>query len=744
MDHDQHEEGEPQGWPSSDERFEHLGAQPPGKAPATTSSASPPYMLGRLAPHLPQWRAITEDRFVLSVITKGYSLEFTQEGPPARCRRPNQPSCAEHAEFVSGAIREALEMGVISPAPEAALHCIMPLGVVDNGVKKRLIFNCRRLNKHLAAKKFKFESLGKEGRTVFSGASHGWSLDLKSAFYHIEINTDFRKYLGIEWQGVFYHFNALPFGLATAPYALTRLMKAVTKYWRTHHGLSFIQMMDDTCGASGSAKQARTHVRFVISHLERLGFVIQHSKTHGDTEPVPRLLALGSVVDFESGKFRTSEKRKEAIFSAIKPIVALNRPRVTARAIARVTGLLQASMISLGPDVRVRTRENYRVQNSRLCTPEDDPRDKKLWDRVVTVTPEALEELRWWAKHLERIDGRAIATVHPDIPVDGLMGTDAGASGYGGWLKAPPAGNSARLIRNLLERAPPGFTLVAATRQGMEGLEFTGVFPPELVKGSSTLREMYAARQLVGVFRCLLEGLSIQLQFDNQGCVQILGGTIPRFADSVFGGSRKPEIHRLAIALLDDLQSVGACMVPKWVPRELNTRADWLSHAKELGFWGQYDYRLYRPTFLFLERELGPHSIDRFASAESTQLARFNSQWFDVGNEWVDCFSVPWAGENNYAFPPPALVPQVLVHMEKHKARGTLVVLDWGGSVFWPKLFPKGTKHGPAPFVQSIIPLGAAHTLLAYPSSVADSAEEMARHLPTGNLLALQINFENC
>jgi len=59
-------------------------------------------------------------------------------------------------------------------------------------------------------------------------------------------------------------------------------------------------------------------------------------------------------------------------------------------------------------------------------------------------------------------------------------------------------------------------------------------------------------------------------------------------------------------------------------------------------------------------------------------------------------------------------------------------------------LFPKGTKQGPAHFVQSILPLGDARTLLAYPSSYAESAEEMARHLPMGNLLAFQINFENC
>mmetsp|Transcript_56764 Transcript_56764/g.135506 ORF Transcript_56764/g.135506 Transcript_56764/m.135506 type:complete len:386 (-) Transcript_56764:577-1734(-) len=339
MAHDGSAEGEHPGYTPDEERFERLGAEPSGKAALAADAPALPYMLGRLGLRFENWQAITDDKLVLSVVGRGgYRLQFPY-GPPQRCRRPNQPSCTEHASFVSESIRDAIEMGVLSQVPEAALYCVMALGVVVQGPKRRLIFNCRPLNKHLSTYKFKFESLDKEGRTVFAGASHGYSVDLKSAYYHIEIHEDSRQFLGIEWEGCFYQFNACPFGLSVAPFLLTKILKVVTKYWRAHHGLNLVQFMDDTTGAASSAKQARTHVQFVIYHLERLGFVIQHSKTHGESEPVPRLLALGTVVDFTSGKFRTSPKRKEAIFAAIKPILELQRPRVTARAVARVTGL---------------------------------------------------------------------------------------------------------------------------------------------------------------------------------------------------------------------------------------------------------------------------------------------------------------------------------------------------------------------------------------------------------------------
>ena len=152
-------------------------------------------------------------------------------------------------------------------------------------------------------------------------------------------------------------------------------------------------------------------------------------------------------------------------------------------------------------------------------------------------------------------------------------------------------------MKNIRERAPLGFTFNQAVRAGKEGLQFTCLFPPEIAADSSTCRELYGARWLLHVLLPLLKNLSFQLQLDNQGCVQILGGRIPAFAEVIFGGSRKPHLQKLALDLLDDLELVGSTMTPIWVPRDLNTRADWLSHAREIGAWGQYDFTLNRNVF---------------------------------------------------------------------------------------------------------------------------------------------------
>ena len=204
------------------ERAEPLGAHNPAPgAPASTVSPAepPPIMLGRLAARLHSWEAITTDRFVLSVVGHGgYRLDFKPSAPPPRLRKANQASCEEHHAFVSDAVSEALAMGVVAKVPEDSLHLILPLGVVASSpTKLRLVYDASRLNKTIVDKRFKFENLGVQGRTVFEGASHGWCLDLFKAFYHLEISAEHRKYMGFEWQGDFYHWQCMAFGYKLAP-----------------------------------------------------------------------------------------------------------------------------------------------------------------------------------------------------------------------------------------------------------------------------------------------------------------------------------------------------------------------------------------------------------------------------------------------------------------------------------------------------------------------------------------------
>ena len=71
-------------------------------------------------------------------------------------------------------------------------------------------------------------------RTVFDLFQSGYfffTFDLKSGYHHIEIFPDHRQYLGFSWRfdfGVKYFvFSVLPFGLSSAPYIFTKLVRAL-------------------------------------------------------------------------------------------------------------------------------------------------------------------------------------------------------------------------------------------------------------------------------------------------------------------------------------------------------------------------------------------------------------------------------------------------------------------------------------------------------------------------------------
>eukprot|EP00961_Rhodomonas_salina_P011092 148447-Rhodomonas_salina.2 len=115
--------------------------------------------------------------------------------------------------------------------------------------------------------------------------------------------------------------------------------------------------------------------------------------------------------------------------------------------------------------------------------------------------------------------------------------------------------------------------------------------------------------------------------------------------------------------------------------------------------------------FASLDHTWGPHSVDRFASKANEQLASFNAKWYEPGVEWIDSLTAPWHGENNWAFPPPAVIPHVLRHLQRHHASATLIVPEWHNSHWWQQ----GSSRAPATFIKDTSSLGDAAAVLVTP-----------------------------
>ena len=71
-----------------------------------------------------------------------------------------------------------------------------------------------------------------------------FTVDLESAYHHVDMHPDSVPYLGFAWRGQHYVFTSLPFGLTTACWVFTKLMRELVGHWRAQ-GLRLVHYLDD-------------------------------------------------------------------------------------------------------------------------------------------------------------------------------------------------------------------------------------------------------------------------------------------------------------------------------------------------------------------------------------------------------------------------------------------------------------------------------------------------------------------
>ena len=201
---------------------------------------------GRLKQNYNFWKdALKASQPVLDLLAEGYKLPLLSIPPPHV--QPNQSSSTNERDFVSTAINQLLELRCIRKV-SVKPHICSPLFVVTNTEgKKRLVVNLRFLNQYLLKEKFKYEDL-RTAMLLFQKGDFLITFDLKSGYHHIDIHKQHWTYLGFSWaldhEPEFYVFCVLPFGLATACYVFTKVMRPLVKYWR-QQGIRVVVYLDD-------------------------------------------------------------------------------------------------------------------------------------------------------------------------------------------------------------------------------------------------------------------------------------------------------------------------------------------------------------------------------------------------------------------------------------------------------------------------------------------------------------------
>ena len=659
----------------------------------------------------------------LSVLAGGYRLDWDPalgQAPPIFLR--NHPSAFAEAAFVASAIAAGVAARTMRACTREELRCILPLGVAVNSAGKlRLIWDGRHVNRFLVKRSFRMETLQREGRALFERSRFGGTADISAAYHHVDMAEESLPFLGFEWEGSFYRFEVLPFGLSTAPFLFTTVMGHSVRFLR-YVGVDLIAYLDDLIFAHPTARGAVSAANRLVGVLRDFGWVVHPTKCVGLSEAVQTFTALGTLVDLASQMYSVPPATMDRILSGVTGLMS-GPPCVGVRCVARVKGLIASTWVATGEATRVRTREMDRVIESRAAARDGSRRERRAaWCGMVSLTGECLAELDWWLHNLQRINGRPIRFDPLGGRFDSVIESDASDTGVGAVVSVEgAAAASSVLAAALAALAPAGVSRRLVLRQAQRGLQFMAALPAELLEASSTLRELFGILAVVSAVAHLLVGGRHRVVMDNLGCVFIMGGVVPAFAvggkrwgEFVTGGSPNAALQRFAVQLLDLQLDRGFkfTLVFEWVPRELNIRADFLSHVSAID---HHAYSLREELFAYLDGLWGPHTVDRFASAENRQpllppnAGRFCSHFFHPEAEWTDAFTLPWGGENNWIFPPVHLVGEALHHLRASRAVGTLVVPEAPWASWW-----RGLRSGRwwAEDVDGVAPLGEARSVL--------------------------------
>jgi hypothetical protein len=117
---------------------------------------------------------------------------------------------------------------------------VVPKGGTD---KFRLAVNMRYVTRHLGKKPFKFERLKGLADLVERG-DHAVSYDLMSGYYLVGLHPRSRTFFGFKWDGRYYVYNCVPFGLSMTLCVFSKVTRELMMH-RRRGGIRLLPYLDD-------------------------------------------------------------------------------------------------------------------------------------------------------------------------------------------------------------------------------------------------------------------------------------------------------------------------------------------------------------------------------------------------------------------------------------------------------------------------------------------------------------------
>ena len=130
-------------------------------------------------------------------------------------------------------------------------------------------------------------------------------------------------------------FSVLPFGLFSAPYIFTKLLKPLVKKWRGK-GKSIILFLDHGLGAAQPFNLAKICSLQIHADLLKFGLLPNDEKCFW--EPRQSIVCLGTVINTANSSIAATDKRIQSLASDLDDLLRDSHVAVHVKRVATVAG----------------------------------------------------------------------------------------------------------------------------------------------------------------------------------------------------------------------------------------------------------------------------------------------------------------------------------------------------------------------------------------------------------------------
>lgn len=489
----------------------------------------------------------------------------------------------------------------------------------QNG-RKRFILNLKQLNAFIVAPHFKMEDVRTASRLIQKGW-FGATVDLKDAYFLVPIQKSHRKFLRFSHDKVLYAFTCLPFGLASAPYAFTKIIKPVIEYLHSR-GVTCVSYLDDFLVLGVSNIECSKNIQIVTNVLQTLGFIINRDKSV--LRPSTQFRFLGFIFNSNSMTIELPREKRQNIGNQIKRYLKYHS--CTIIEFAQLLGLL----ISSCPAIKygwLYTKPLEKAKFFALKLSQGNYNDTML------VSNESKEELKWWLEAIQKSKN--------DLRTDNFsleIFSDASLSGWGAYCRG---------------KSVFGWWTMSQTKHHINILELHAIF--------------FGLKS----FASNLKNCSILIRTDNTTALSYVNR---------MGSVKFPKLNTLARQIWQWCETRNIWVFASYIQSSENCQADLASRILPT----ETEWALCNEMFKIIVKKFGLPNIDLFASIANRKCRRYISWMTDPESEVVDAFTVSWSNLKFYAFPPFSLILRALQKIINDQATGIMVVPLWKAQPWYP------------------------------------------------------------